>query len=397
MPNTNNADLQLLEAARLGDLSAIKESLQNGADLRMAHGFSGSEYRSAIHWAIANGHTKVASRLLDVTIVDLEEESSSGNTPFVCAAGKGELEILLKLKSLGANIEHRNKDGQSAFDLACKNKHFDVAGYLLNFCHCDPNIMDGQGRYPLHTACDGLSDNRMVVKLLLANKANIHARTLRGFTPLQIAAGSDNGSPSVIRLLLHQGARLEDRNDLNQTAFDIAAGRGKNNTQVCHLLLTTFRDQLVTRFGPIVLHEILKEAVYLSNQHVQLDGIGTLTMEWFGTLLRSFDTEAIRSRDPVTRFLPMHVACSCGAPADVLRMLTELDPAALRTTSEVGLRAPLGARENWLHHVSVGRRFVSTMAAQNLPPPGIGLLEWIRLRPQAESDARLEQRRAEDS
>jgi len=66
-----------------------------------------------------------------------------------------------------------------------------------------------------------------------------------------------------------------------------------------------------------------------------------------------------------------------------------------RRSLEELLQAPLGTRKNWLHNVSTGRRFVATLTARNLPPPGVGLVEWIRLGPPAERGERLEQRRAQ--
>jgi len=59
------------------------------------------------------------------------------------------------------------------------------------------------------------------------------------------------------------------------------------------------------------------------------------------------------------------------------------------------LKAPLG-RKNWLHNISAGRRFVATLAARNLPPPGISLVEWIRLGRPSERRRIWEQRTTED-
>jgi hypothetical protein len=60
------------------------------------------------------------------------------------------------------------------------------------------------------------------------------------------------------------------------------------------------------------------------------------------------------------------------------------------------LKAPLGTRKNWLHNISTGRRFVATLAARNLPPPGVSLVEWIRLGRPSERRQIWEQRTAED-
>ena len=61
------------------------------------------------------------------------------------------------------------------------------------------------------------------------------------------------------------------------------------------------------------------------------------------------------------------------------------------------LQAPLRTRKNWLHNIRTAREYVVCQMARNLPPPGVGIIFWMRLGPPGEQPARLEEIRAQQA
>lgn len=69
------------------------------------------------------------------------------------------------------------------------------------------NILDEKGDAPLHTAISAL--NKEMVKLLVQNKANVHARNAEGMTPLEMIISKDDEGVTgfeIIEFLITNGA-----------------------------------------------------------------------------------------------------------------------------------------------------------------------------------------------
>jgi ankyrin repeat protein len=81
------------------------------------------------------------------------------------------------------------------------------------------NAMDNT---PLHAGVAGRATE--VVAVLLAHGANVNARQQSGWTPLHSAA--QNGQIELAGLLLAHGADVHARADNNQTALDLAMTKG---------------------------------------------------------------------------------------------------------------------------------------------------------------------------
>jgi len=270
----------------------------------------------------------------------------------------------------------------------------EIAEYILVRCRQSIeflNTADYKNFTGLHSACK--SGNHDIVALLLDQPAvvnNVGAKTCHGDTPLHLAAC--HGDARMIRLLLDRAgdggalALLKDQNLMLQTAlhsavekrhgdgptaealvqeltkwgadisfhdlgtrtpFDAALKNGA--TKLCRILLNAYRDQVLER----------KEAISLSipSSEKQCTKISRKTgismrlcilfvsdfllarLQLVGSTLcyvHSFDTELVRSRNPITGFMPVHVACSQGAPVEILQILVNLDPEALQTPSRAG-------------------------------------------------------------
>jgi len=186
-----------------------------------------------IHSAIKQRNWAEAHGLLNFPGIDIEAQTACGATPLLMACQAGNVALIQKLVSLGANPHHRNSSGQSAFDLACNHGHTEIAQYLSvhRNCWCDPNAPGKDGIGPRHSAC--INDLNSAVRLLLDHGADIHdvggvhGDTPRLDTPLLIA--TRNGDRQLVKLLLDRGARLSDRDERGRTALHLAALRRYQN------------------------------------------------------------------------------------------------------------------------------------------------------------------------
>ena len=121
----------------------------------------------------------------------------------------------------GPDPNARDGAGATPLHLAAKVSENPVVITLLLEAGADPN-QRGWGSYtPLHMAAGGFSPNPVVVKKLLKAGADLHARDEKGYTPLYWAARY-NPNPAVITALLEAGADPKTPNKLGKTFWDYA-------------------------------------------------------------------------------------------------------------------------------------------------------------------------------
>jgi ankyrin repeat protein len=87
--------------------------------------------------------------------------------------------------------------------------------------NADPNILDGSGARPLHTAAE--YTNMGVLQLLITAKADMHAPDQQGNTALHVAARKEN--PELICALLAAGAHPEIQDRSGLTALEYLESR----------------------------------------------------------------------------------------------------------------------------------------------------------------------------
>lgn len=165
--------------SHLGPLRCVRELLQHGAS---ANSQSEEENDTALH---------VASR-------------------------HGLAEHVQLLLHHGAELEVKNKEGQTPLNAACAQRHQpqDMDRYyrvcqLLVESGASINTADRDQQHPLHLACKNA--NAQVVELLLARGANVNVMNYGGNTALhnilQVAAYKPEHRPElVVRALLNHGA-----------------------------------------------------------------------------------------------------------------------------------------------------------------------------------------------
>ena len=101
------------EAARTGNIEAVKRHLATGADVNAKRG----DGRTPLHFAVANDHKEVAA-LLIAKGADVNAEDSSIWTPLRNAAYKGHKEIVELLIAEGADVNAKDQKGKTPLDTA---------------------------------------------------------------------------------------------------------------------------------------------------------------------------------------------------------------------------------------------------------------------------------------
>ncbi|KAK9400702.1 tankyrase-2 [Crotalus adamanteus] len=281
----SEADRQLLEAAKAGDVDTVKKLCtthsvncrdiegRQSTPLHFAAGYNrvsvveyllqyGADVHAKdkgglvpLHNACSYGHYEVAELLVKhgavVNVADLWKF-----TPLHEAAAKGKYEICKLLLQHGADPTKKNRDGNTPLDLV-KDGDTDIQDLLRGDAAlldaakkgclarvkklCSPdnvNCRDTQGRHstPLHLAAG--YNNLEVAEYLLQHSADVNAQDKGGLIPLHNAASY--GHVDVAALLIKYNACVNATDKWAFTPLHEAAQKGR--TQLCALLLAHGAD-----------------------------------------------------------------------------------------------------------------------------------------------------------
>ena len=207
-------------AAGFGHLDVVALLLANKADVNASN-----QGTTPLHAAVLNQHKEVADLLV----------ASNAQVTIFDAAGGGYLEKARALLKENPNLVFAkdNNSGSTPLHLAARNDHKDVAELLLAN-KAEINAKTGLGTTPLLSALSFRGFNKDVVEVLLANKADVNVQNNGGNTVLHIAAAS--GFQDLVKLLLAANADVNIKNNAGSTALDLATLYGHQD--VVQLLQT---------------------------------------------------------------------------------------------------------------------------------------------------------------
>jgi ankyrin repeat protein len=208
-----------INAAKSGDLSAVKSFIAGGADVnaKVNNGLT------ALMLASQQGNKEVVELLL-AKGADVNAKNNEGWTALVAASSKGHKEIVGLLLAKGANVDAKMNYGGTALIAASLMGHKEVMQVLIDK-GADVNAKDNDGWTALINA--SVQGNKEVVKLLLANGADVNAQSKpakngtmfvgregQGWTTMEQDTGGETaltfasrkGYKEIVELLIRAGA-----------------------------------------------------------------------------------------------------------------------------------------------------------------------------------------------
>jgi ankyrin repeat protein len=218
-PEEKKNDL-LIEYAVKGATGGALMALQAGADVNHMHSRVG---QSALHCAAINGHEALAQRLLGAG-ADIKAADYEGNSCLHIAAAQGSNEILRILLNAGAKVSAKNQAGYTALQLAQNAQTIDVLKGAGAKMPKFPNDLLKKNDLLIEYAQKGATGG---VLMALQAGADVNHKDEHGWTPLHLTARSGDGvhcwsKSEVAKVLLANGAQVNARTNDGRTALAVA-------------------------------------------------------------------------------------------------------------------------------------------------------------------------------
>ncbi|MFT4327814.1 MAG: ankyrin repeat domain-containing protein [Wolbachia pipientis] len=247
---TNIGETPLHIANAYGQLKTIKLLIDKMANIEAKT----NDGLTPLHVAIQHNNTtpEIIEFLIDKG-VNIEAKTKDDQTPLHYAVFKDRLDIVRVLSSQGANIEAKNKDGKTPLDLAIQGNYTDIVGFLKQ-TELDKKLLaaaqDGdfnkvkdlvnQGANINAKERDGNTclhyvskfGNLDIVKYLISEDADIDAKDNNGQTPLDVA------DSSIIKILrqahLDKELLLTVKNEEDLKTINSLIAKGINGNEDRH-------------------------------------------------------------------------------------------------------------------------------------------------------------------
>jgi ankyrin repeat protein len=197
-PRTINRGAKALcQAALRGDLPEIRNRLAAGTHVN-AQDRTGS---TALSLSVALGNGEIVAFLLEAG-ADVGLATNETVFPIHCAKDPAIIEALV---ARGADPNTADNYGLRPLHYACGRVHNEKQVRALLKAGADVNVADDSRESPLHCAAEFATAE--IVELLVNAGADVHARTERGRTALDLASGRrDRQGAPIVEILRQAGA-----------------------------------------------------------------------------------------------------------------------------------------------------------------------------------------------
>jgi ankyrin repeat protein len=260
-------DISIHGAANRGNIEAVKQHLAAGTDVNAKNEFGSAP----LHYAAVNDHKEIIE-LLIATGADVNARDKGGFTPLDnlirldmaegettgllrkhggmtgeklklgttllhIAAKEGKMETIELLIASGADVNAKDKNGETPLDYAISTDHTVIADLLRKHDGKTKRELKAAGK-PTEPVAEAAQPEPPTAKTPLwkaamfgeiepakqaiADGADVNAKGERGLTPLHFAvvAALDSGDNKVIELLIANGADVNAKDDRGLTPLD---------------------------------------------------------------------------------------------------------------------------------------------------------------------------------
>jgi ankyrin repeat protein len=162
--------VELVEAARRNDATAVRTQLEQGADANAR----APDNTTALHYAVYNDDLALVERLIAAG-ADVNAVNDYGSTPLSEAAVVGNAQVIERLVAAGAEVDALGKDGQTALMILARGNNVEAARVLLE----NGAEVDKQEAWREQTALIWAAAQKQpeMIKLLLEHGADPNARS----------------------------------------------------------------------------------------------------------------------------------------------------------------------------------------------------------------------------
>jgi len=203
----------LVDAARNGNLNAVRSLLKKSADPNQA----APDGSTAVHWAVHHDNLAMLNALLGAGARP-DGITRYRIAPLTLAAQNGNAAVIERLLSAGANPDTASEEGQTALMTAARNGSIAAVRALLKRSAQVDLAESFRGQTALMFAAG--EGNTDAARLLLESGAKLNARSKGGYTPLLFAVR--NNRLETVTFLLQQGANVNDRIPDGTSALSLA-------------------------------------------------------------------------------------------------------------------------------------------------------------------------------
>jgi ankyrin repeat protein len=212
-----------------------------------------------LHRLAYNNKDKAIFNLFLAAGADVNQKDTNGNTPFINAAARNNIEMVKLLSTDVSNFNAKNNEGQTPLMLALENNTPEVVEYLLSK-GADAALSDNSGNSMAYywaasynakniaafeekrkmlenkdvvfdtAQADGntlyhlaaKNNNVSLAKKLDGLGINVNAKNAEGLTPLHLAAMKAEDD-TLMKYLISKGADINIKTDFEETVYDLAS------------------------------------------------------------------------------------------------------------------------------------------------------------------------------
>ncbi len=192
----------LVEIAEQGNVSAVKQALDQGTDIEQRD----KRMRTPLMAATHANQVEVARLLIDRG-ADVNAQDSIEDSPYLYAGARGLQEILIMTLNHGADLKSLNRYGGTALIPASERGHVETVQTLID-AGVEVDHVNRLGWTALIEAIvlgDGSDKYQQIVTKLIQGGADVNLADRQGDTPLALA--KQKGQRNIIEILESAGAK----------------------------------------------------------------------------------------------------------------------------------------------------------------------------------------------